>query len=201
MSWWEATVRVRVGNRHGSGVMIAPQILLTAAHNVSDGPGLALSPPDHVVVAPMFGPVASLRVHRVRVPGAWSNDAADARLFDFAAIAVDAGAPTHLVPQYDYGAGGADVDAAAYGFTVVGIGRFLQGTVRSDGSAYVSSTIAPEPGMSGGPLMADTTSGSGLTYVLAGTVRSQPVGSGAATVALVLRAAVIQGLTAALLSP
>lgn len=112
IKWWEAVVRVESDSGFGTGVLISPRTVLTAAHVLVSHPGGPL--PAQVRVLRVHGAQAWLGVESFTVSPKWLSNAADALGHDLAAIRLKSSESIHLVPEPSRVALGTPFDGAAY---------------------------------------------------------------------------------------
>ncbi len=199
MRWWEAVVRVEAGASFGTGVLICPQVVLTAAHVLVSQPGGAL--PSEVRVLRVHGAQSWLGVAAFSVSTKWTGNAVDALVNDLAAIRLAVPEPLHLLPEPSRAAAGKRLDGAAYGYAggASFAGHYLRGPAMSDGVLIESTSIRPLDGMSGGPVFADLDSGPGDDFRLVGMTLWTPTSpQPQASIGLVLRHDLIEGVVATL---
>lgn len=152
--WWEGVVRITTPAGVGTGTYIAPDLILTAAHVIASRPGDSPPQPDRVSIEDVYGGTGGFVASSVRLPPQWTDNHADASLFDLAVIRPSQQLAPSLRLLYDFRTGSQATSAAAFGFAG-SLAPTLWGTVKSFNQLLESTTIAPFAGMSGGPLIID----------------------------------------------
>ena len=152
--WFNSLAVIKRGTRRGSGLMISPTELLTAAHVVApDGTGKASA-----LRITLFGSSRTVTPRRVAVLQAWS--AAKATGSDIALVQVAPLADLGIAPVFGVPADHASATLEGHGFPdSTTREESMRGLVSFDPRSadepfLFSSDITPLPGMSGGPLVA-----------------------------------------------
>ena len=177
--WWESVVRVRAPHTIGSGTLFRPNAIVTAAHVVSDGPGMGSVPTDALRVVTMYGTPIVFRVLAVRLAKEWTQNDGLAHLHDIAVLLVDPPHPNTIPTEFDYGVDGGLNPATAFGYVGDGLiqARYRSGTVMRDGDAFRSTDIDPDDGMSGGAVVTRSD-----PPRLVGVIRSKPAITGTSVI-------------------
>ncbi len=188
-------MRIRAPHAIGSGTIIGPHLIVTAAHVVSLGPGQGDVGASALRVLTMYGAPVVFRVLDIRVAKPWADDQPAARINDIAVLHVDPAAASPLSYVKNFGADAvAPLSATAFGYVGDALvqARYRSGTVSRDGTAFFSSDIDADEGMSGGALVTREEAPR-----LVGVVRSRPASPGqAAVIALPFIAEVFDPLVA-----
>lgn len=147
-------MRITTPSGVGTGTYIAPDLIITAAHVIASNPGDPLPEPDLVKIHDVYGSAGTFVSSKLALPSQWTDNQADASLFDIAVIRPSRKLAPSLRLLYDFRTGSQAMDAAVFGFAG-SQAPTVWGTVKSFNELLESTSIAPLTGMSGGPLVID----------------------------------------------
>jgi trypsin-like peptidase len=151
VDWYRSIARIKVGNGRGTGVLLAEDLVLTAAHVLWPAGGAEPSLGDVVVELPWAGYLRpSLRAMRIHPLWQSNQNTFDA---DLALIRVDPTATAAL----PVGTFNPAREASLYGFPLDaddGVkSSFQNGHLRREGDSFFSRNFDVRDGMSGGPFL------------------------------------------------
>lgn len=194
MTWWNALVQISSGGQKGSGVLVRPNVVLTAGHVVQPAGGSAASAATIHVDARYAQQVLTVGGVFVHARWAASNDPAA----DIALLKVAATALVPLTPAVDFGADFQQKSVAAAGFDAATdqvwhvAGTIVRGAHVAGFDMFTSADLRPPPGASGGPIVWQRPNDVGVV----GVTTWQGSGAGATFVGLPLLGLTYQALLA-----
>lgn len=150
MDWYSSVVVIRAGDRVGTGVLLEPSTVLTAAHVVAPGGGQPPAGDLIVVEIPWLSyaqsPAQTVRVHPDWAPGVLDADFATLRISPAKGLGLTTGAPNTSTETYLYGFPAGTDPAQPQS-------SYQAGFLQNDGLKLFSDGFHVLSGMSGSPFV------------------------------------------------